>query len=52
MGSMLSTESVRRDGVESSVPSAELVPDDVVLLGEGDVVPADCDLVEAESKGG
>ena len=35
---------VRRSGVEVSVPSAELVPGDVVLLGEGDVVPADCDV--------
>jgi len=40
---------VRRDGAEVDVPSAELVPDDVVLLGEGDVVPADCDLLEAVS---
>jgi Ca2+-transporting ATPase len=40
---------VRRDGVETSVPAAELVPGDVVVLGEGDVVPADCDLLEASS---
>src|SRR5690606_42079248 len=40
---------VRRDGVEALVPSGELVPDDVVLLGEGDIIPADCDLLEAES---
>ena len=40
---------VRRDGVESSVPAADLVPGDVVLLGEGDIVPADCDLLEASS---
>ena len=40
---------VRRDGVEASVPAAELVPGDVVLLGEGDIVPADCDLLEASS---
>ena len=40
---------VRRDGVETSVPTAELVPGDVVLLGEGDIVPADCDLLEASS---
>ena len=40
---------VRRDGVETSVPAAELVPGDVVLLGEGDIVPADCDLLEASS---
>ena len=40
---------VRRDGGETSVPVAELVPGDVVLLGEGDIVPADCDVVEASS---
>ena len=40
---------VRRDGVETSVPDADLVPGDVVLLGEGDIVPADCDVLEASS---
>ncbi len=40
---------VRREGVETSVPAADLVPGDVVVLGEGDIVPADCDLLEASS---
>jgi P-type Ca2+ transporter type 2C len=40
---------VRRDGAETSVPAADLVPGDVVLLGEGDIVPADCDLLETSS---
>jgi Ca2+-transporting ATPase len=40
---------VRRDGGETSVPAADLVPGDVVLLGEGDIVPADCDLLETSS---
>jgi len=40
---------VRRDGVDVSLPSAELVPGDVIALGEGDIVPADCDLLEASS---
>jgi len=40
---------VRRDGVETSVPAAELVSGDVLVLGEGDIVPADCDLLEASS---
>jgi Ca2+-transporting ATPase len=31
------------------VPATELVPGDIVLLGEGDIVPADCDLLEASS---
>ncbi|MCP2258201.1 plasma-membrane calcium-translocating P-type ATPase [Streptoalloteichus tenebrarius] len=38
---------VRRDGVERVVTAEELVSGDVVLLAAGDVVPADCRLVEA-----
>jgi Ca2+-transporting ATPase len=40
---------VRRDRTDVSVPSAEVVPGDVVLLGEGDIVPADGELVDASS---
>jgi Ca2+-transporting ATPase len=40
---------VRRDGVEVSLSSADLVPGDVVALGEGDIVPADCDIVDASA---
>lgn len=40
---------VRRDGVEVSLPSADLVPGDVIALGEGDIVPADCEVLEASS---
>jgi Ca2+-transporting ATPase len=40
---------VRRDGVEVALPSAQLVPGDTIALGEGDIVPADCDLLEASS---
>ena len=36
---------VRRGGVESEVLTAELVPGDVLLLSEGDRVPADARLV-------
>ncbi|MFN4319942.1 MAG: cation-translocating P-type ATPase [Aquificaceae bacterium] len=38
---------VLRDGVERQVESSELVPGDIVLLSEGDVVPADIRLVES-----
>ncbi|MEO3850740.1 cation-transporting P-type ATPase [Streptomyces sp. B8F3] len=38
---------VVRDGTERSVPAAEVVPGDLVLLAEGDIVPADADLVVA-----
>jgi sodium/potassium-transporting ATPase subunit alpha len=38
---------VRRAGVEAQVPIEALVPGDVLLLAEGDRVPADARLVEA-----
>ncbi|MBI4957007.1 MAG: cation-transporting P-type ATPase [Myxococcales bacterium] len=37
----------RRGGVEAEVPVAELVPGDVLLLSEGNRVPADARLVES-----
>lgn len=40
---------VRRDGESRSVPSAEVVPGDVVELSAGDVVPADLRLIEARA---
>ena len=38
---------VRRDGEEQDLPSDQIVPGDVALVGEGDVVPADMRLIEA-----
>jgi Ca2+-transporting ATPase len=38
---------VRRDGVDRVIPAAEVVRGDLVVLSQGDVVPADADLVEA-----
>jgi calcium-translocating P-type ATPase len=38
---------VMRDGSVRDLPAAELVPGDLVLLESGDLVPADCRLVEA-----
>ena len=38
---------VRRDGRPTTVPVARVVPGDVVMLTAGDVVPADCRLVES-----
>jgi Ca2+-transporting ATPase len=38
---------VRRDGTPATIPAADLVPGDVVLLESGNVVPADLRLVEA-----
>ena len=40
---------VRRDGTEQSVDATALAPGDVVVLQQGDVVPADCRVVEAQS---
>ena len=38
---------VRRDGVEISIPMAQVVPGDLVLLAAGDGIPGDCRLLEA-----
>ncbi|MFG2859179.1 cation-translocating P-type ATPase [Streptomyces sioyaensis] len=47
--SAMSAPSARvvRDGTERSVAAAEVVPGDVVLLAEGDIVPADGDVRDA-----
>ena len=49
--SQLSTPAVRvlRDGLETKIPASGLVRGDVVLLGEGDVVPADGTVLEASA---
>jgi Ca2+-transporting ATPase len=41
------TSQVRRDGVVTTVPAADLVPGDEVLLAAGDLVPGDGDLTTA-----
>lgn len=38
---------VRRDGQVRTVPASEVVPGDIVELEAGDLVPADCRLLEA-----
>ena len=40
---------VLRDGEARRVPAAELVPGDILLLEEGDTVPADARLIEARA---
>ncbi|MEF8900253.1 MAG: cation-transporting P-type ATPase [Halovenus sp.] len=40
---------VRRQGEEREIESTALVPGDIVLLKQGDVVPADARLVDAEN---
>ncbi|HEY0775605.1 MAG TPA: HAD-IC family P-type ATPase, partial [Nocardioidaceae bacterium] len=41
------TATVVRDGVQARVPTRELVPGDLILLGEGDTVSADARLLSA-----
>ncbi|NLP44256.1 MAG: calcium-translocating P-type ATPase, PMCA-type [Peptococcaceae bacterium] len=40
---------VLRNGQEQTIPSAELVPGDIVLLEAGDFIPADCRLINSAS---
>ncbi|WP_306326916.1 HAD-IC family P-type ATPase [Streptomyces venezuelae] len=40
---------VRRDGAVRDLPAVEVVPGDVLLLGEGDIVAADGELAEASA---
>ncbi|MDR1019185.1 MAG: calcium-translocating P-type ATPase, PMCA-type [Synergistaceae bacterium] len=40
---------VRRDGTPRVIPSAGVVPGDVILVEAGDVIPADCRLLESAS---
>lgn len=39
---------VIRDGVITTVPADEIVPGDLIVLSEGDIVPADCRIIESE----
>ena len=41
------TAAVMRDGHEQELPVAELVPGDIVHLNAGDLVPADCRILDA-----
>lgn len=40
---------VLRDGRDQRIPTSEIVPGDILVLSEGDAVPADARLVEAAS---
>ena len=38
---------VNRDGIEVRIPGREVVPDDILILNEGDRVPADAKLIDS-----
>lgn len=38
---------VIRNGIETTLPAHDLVPGDIILLGEGDLVPADARMIES-----
>ncbi|MDR1137801.1 MAG: HAD-IC family P-type ATPase, partial [Synergistaceae bacterium] len=40
---------VRRDGIAKVIPSVNIVPGDVIIIEAGDVIPADCRLLESSS---
>jgi len=40
---------VKRDGKDMKIPARELVPGDIVILSEGDIVPADMRLIHSDS---
>ncbi|MFG1678477.1 HAD-IC family P-type ATPase [Micromonospora sp. NPDC049282] len=42
------TSRVRRDGAERVVPAEDLVPGDVISVGSGDAVPADCRVLTSD----
>src|SRR5579883_3089934 len=46
--SVASTASVLRDRIWGELPNVEIVPDDVIRLTAGDLVPADARLIEAD----
>ena len=40
---------VKRDGEKKEIDSTEIVPGDIIFLEQGDAVPADCRILEAEA---
>lgn len=48
-GLIKKTAKVRRDGLLEKISEEEIVPDDVVILEEGDLVPADGQIIVSET---
>lgn len=38
-----------REGVEKEIPAREIVPGDIIMLAEGDMIPADARLIESST---
>ena len=49
VGKVTSTARVVRDGKEKEIPLRDVVPGDLISLSAGDIVPADCRVLEAEN---
>lgn len=48
-GLIKKTAKVRRDGLLETIPEEEIVPGDIVILKEGDLVPADGEIITEET---
>ena len=46
---LISSIKTRRNGQEKDVPDNDLVPGDIILLHQGDIIPADCRFVQVEN---
>jgi len=44
---LMSISIAYRDGKKKEIPSRDIVPEDIILLGNGEKIPADCELLES-----
>lgn len=45
---VITTATVLRDGQQREIPLHAIVPDDIIFLSAGDVVPADCQILQSD----
>lgn len=45
---VITTATVLRDGEQKEIPLRDIVPDDIIFLSAGDVVPADCQILQSD----
>src|SRR3989344_647373 len=48
LSKVLTTATVERDGRDREIDLTKIVPGDLVVLSAGDIVPADCEILEAD----